>query len=453
MIERTLCGVLVGREAELATLEDALIDAAQGDGKFVAISGEAGIGKSRLATAVRQRALRLGYVVTWGGCAAMDLAVPYLPFLEAIGKELSRADLGEVTERLGSLASDLAALFPQLHPEPVLAGRREPDKGRLFEAMIILLGALARGSPLLLIIEDLHWADPASRELVEYLARRVSSLPLLIVVTYRSDELSRGHPLMPMIRGWRQGQLATTLELSPLTPGECAAMAAEIFKDETSDEFRDYLFEQSEGSPFALEEFLKEAIDSGAIFLTDHGWNRKAIDQLPLPRAVADVILARVERLDDEVVGVLQSAAVLGRSFAYDVLTAATGLPVHTVRRAVETAVSAQLLEPDPAMRAGFRFRHALTRSAVYEAILSPTREALHLGTARALRSAGAPAAEIAHHLLSAGQEAEALPECVRAAEDAMAALAWPTAAAFYEKVLARVSDGAERSRLLLRTR
>ena len=168
-------------------------------------------------------------------------------------------------------------------------------------------------------------------------------------------------------------------------------MSQAILDDEVSEEFRDYIHDRTEGSPLALEEMLREAIDRGDIFRSARGWDRKPLTQLRIPRAVAEVVLLRLDRLDEQKTSVLSAASVLGRSFSYGALAAITALINSTVRGALEELVKDQMLEPDADVRGSFRFRHALIQEAVYDQILSPHRDDLHLRVAGVLRDANAP--------------------------------------------------------------
>ena len=451
--ERTLCPILVGRRHELSALDDALLDAARGDGRLVALAGDAGIGKSRLAQETQRRAARLGFSVLRGACAATDLGIPYLPFVEAATNELAHADAGRVRERLGAGGAGLAGLFPDLARE---SGRRlddTPDSGKLnlFESFVGLFSTLAGSRPLLLVVEDLHWADPSTRELVDYLAHRISSLPLVLLTTLRTDELVRRDPLLAMVHGWRRSDLAEVLDIPPLTGAEVGRMSQAIFDDEVSNEFRDYLFERTEGSPLALEEMLREAIDRGDIFRSEAGWDRKPIARFRLPRAVSEAVLLRADRLSPVEVRVLEGAAVIGRSFTYDVLAAITDLAEDLVSSAVEELVIQQFLEADAELRGRFRFRHALIQEAIYDQILSPRREKLHLHTAEALRDASAPAMEVGSHLLLGGRTSAAVPLLLSAADDAMSNHAAASAVELYQRVMPHVTDPKQRGRLLER--
>jgi predicted ATPase len=207
-MERVLCPILIGRDEELSRLEDALLSANNGEGQVVLVAGDAGMGKTRLASELGERALRQGMSVLLGGCSEAQLALPYLPFLEAVGNHLAASDLETVRERLGPVRRELAHLFPQLEPEAV-APDVESTQGRfrLFEAMLALLRIPAEETGLLVVIEDLHWADASTRELLEYLTRRLPSSRILVLGTYRREELNRRHPLLPMIQNWAAGEL------------------------------------------------------------------------------------------------------------------------------------------------------------------------------------------------------------------------------------------------------
>src|SRR5579872_5170521 len=349
----------------MSLLEDALLAALRGDGGVVVVGGDAGMGKSRLVAELRQRAVRLGSAVMSGACSEAELSLPYLPFLEAIGNHLSTQDLAALRERLGSAADELAQLFPQMGRSQPAGGDPMQAKLRLFEAMLLLLADAARGRGLLLILEDLHWADPATRELIDYATRRLRSTNVLVLATYRTDELHRKHALLPTIQGWRRSGQAQLIEIGPLRPQGVKAMVMSIFDEaDLSDEFRDFMFQRSEGNPFVIEEMLRDAIDRGDIFRTDMGWDRKAVRDMRMPRTVRDTILARLESLNPEQVEVLSAASALGQTFDVPTLVAVTGRGSGEVLSALEACVTHQLLE-DADVSGRYCFRHALTREAV----------------------------------------------------------------------------------------
>jgi predicted ATPase/class 3 adenylate cyclase len=452
-LARVVSPELVGREAEISVLEDALLAALRGDGGVVIVGGEAGMGKTRLVNDLAARARRLGCVVLSGACSEAELSLPYLPFLEAIGNRLAKENLDELRSRLGSAADELAQLFPQMGRPAAIGGDATTAKLRLFESMLLLLRDAARTRALLLILEDLQWADPATRELLDYGTRRLRLTNVLVLATYRTDEMHRKHALLPTIQGWRRSGQAELIELSPLDSKAMAAMVCAIFEESTiTDEFRDFLHERSEGNPFVAEEMLRDAIDRGDIFRSDTGWDRKALGEMRIPRTVRDTILHRLERLSAEEVAVLSAASVIGRSFDLATVAAVTGISTEQVHSAVETCVTFQLLEEDDQGAARYQFRHALTREAVYEDMVVPRRQHLHGRVADVLESRPDSAAvDLAHHLLLAGRFDQAVVMCVAAAEDALRTRAYSDAAALFERAAPHVKDGVERGRLLCR--
>src|SRR5919199_877524 len=439
MLERALCPTLVGRDEQLFALEDALLAAHRGESRFVALGGEAGMGKTRLARELATRARRLDWQVLWGACSEAELPLPYLPLVEALGNYLSGDDVERLGRQLGAARLELAQLFPQLggdEPPPSL-GDPAQAKLRLFEAVVALLAIPAREHGLLLVVEDVHWADSATRELLDHLARRLTGMRALVLVTYRSDELDRRHPLAPLLQTWRRSSVAETVTLSPLDRGEIAEMIATILDADTiGPEFRDLMHLRTEGNPFVLEEMLKEAIDRGDVVHTDHGWKPRRLEELRIPETVRDTILLRFARLDPADVEILQAAAVLGRTFDYATLVAVAAVPDTAVHAALAVGVQQQLLEEVDAARATYRWRHALTQEAVADEIVLPRRQQIHSRAADVLAAAGAEALEVARHLLRAARFDEAGPKCAEALE-------------LLDHALPHVRDPLARARLL----
>ncbi len=442
---------MVGRESEVSLLEDALLSALRGDGGVVIVGGEAGMGKTRLVTDLAAEARRLGCVVVSGACSEAELSLPYLPFLEAIGNHLETVNLEQTRARLGQAADELAQLFPQMGRPSAVGGDASQAKLRLFESILLLLRDAARSRALLLVLEDLQWADPATRELLDYATRRLRSTNVLMVATYRTDEMHRKHALLPTIQGWRRSGQAQLIELQPLSATAVSDMICAIFEEAAiSDEFRDFLHERAEGNPFVIEEMLRDAIDRGDVFHTEFGWDRKAVGEMRIPHTVRDTILHRLERLRREEIDTLAAASVMGRSFDLETLAAVMRMDEQAVLSAMELCVTLQLLEEDDRTSGRYRFRHALTREAVYEDMVVPRRQQLHARVAEVLESHPDTApVDLAHHLLMAGKYEEAVVRCVAAAKDAIAARAYSDAAALFERAAPHVKDPVERGRLL----
>ncbi|HEY8798025.1 MAG TPA: AAA family ATPase [Candidatus Dormibacteraeota bacterium] len=452
-VVRALCPVLVGRERELTDLEDALLAAMGGEGRLVLLTGDAGMGKTRLATEIGDRASGIGATVLNGGCSEADLALPYLPFLEALGNYVAQVDLKALRHQLGDSAAELGNLFPRLgRGVPSESGEPAQAKLRFFEAILHLLEVIAGDSGLLLVVEDLHRADASTRELLDYLARRLLPARVLVLGTYRTEEIGRMHPLLANIQGWRRSGLAQLVELKPLDADAVAGMVEAILDAPLHADTGVFLHERCEGNPFVLEEFLKESIDRGDIFRTDRGWERKELNEFRLPETVRETILLRLDRLAVDQVRMLRAASVLGDSFHESTLMAVADQDLATIQEALRACIQQQLVQERADSTAHYRFRHALTREAVYEDLVSTERQEFHGRAADALGGRpGSSAVDIANHLFAAGRPEEAVPLCLEAARQAQETWAVVDAAELYETALPHVHDPLPRAEVLQR--
>jgi class 3 adenylate cyclase len=444
--------VLVSRDEQLASLEDAFLEARRGRGRLVVLSGEAGIGKTRLAMELARQARRLGSAVLWGSCSEAELSLPYLPLVEAVGNYLGTNDAGALGERLGPAGRELSQLWPQFGDgrPPEAAADPGQAKLRLFEAIVSLLAIPAADGGLLLVIEDVHWADESSRELLDHIARRLSGLRALVVVTCRSDELNRRHPLVPTLRGWRRSGLAEVIELGPLPEVGVGQMVSAIMaSDEVEPELLELLYERTEGNPFFIEEMLTEAACSLApgVEIT-----RAALDALGIPETVRDTIVQRLARLDPSHAEILEVAAVMGRAFSYPTLLAVSEADKGVVQAALAAAVGLQLIEEHADGQGRYRWRHALTEEAIHDEVVTPRRQEIHSRTADVLAADEAvPAIEVANHLLWAGRFEEAVPLCLRSAEEAERSAAFREAASLLERALPHINDPGGRGMVVCR--
>lgn len=449
---RALCPVLIGRAAEWRQLEERVQQIGKAGG-LILVGGEAGLGKTRLAEELHERAVESGLQIMWGGCSEAELTLPYLPIAEAIGNFLERVDTTSVRKRLGSMASELAHLFPQLGGDARPGDSGDPGQARLrlFESILALLRIAAEPRGLLLVVEDVHWADASTRELLDYLSRRIQLDKILVLLTYRHDEVRPGHPLATHLKAWDRSGIAGRVDLRPLAASDVGAMVGAIFNSPIiSEEFRDLLHARSEGNPFVLEEMLKTALDRGDIYHTEGGWERKTLTDLQISPTLRDAILARVNRLDLEDAEIIRMAAVIGQSFSYASLVAASGLTDDKISSALRHSVEQQLLEPEDSNQ--FRFRHALTQEAIYLDLLAPERERRHALAAAALQSLpGTSAADIANHLVLAHRWNDAVPMLIQAAEEAEKRRGFHEAAELYNRALPHVEDPLLRARLKCR--
>jgi class 3 adenylate cyclase len=447
-----LGSVLVRRDDQLATLEDALLEARRGHGGLVVLAGEAGIGKTRLATELSRQARRLESAVLWGACSEAELSLPYLPFVEAIGNYLADQDVDQLSARLGPTSGELSQLFPQFQSARRAAPTSDPGQAklRLFEAIVALLALPAADQTLLLVVEDVHWADDSSRELLDHIARRLAGIRALALVTYRSDELHRRHPFVPTLRAWRRSGVAQIVELDPLPKAGIAEMLASITEtDHVEPDLVDLLYERTEGNPFFVEEMLSEAACS---LPPGSEITRASLGGVGIPETVRDTILQRLARLDPAHVEILEVAAVMGRTFTYETLLAVSEKTEDVVQGALGAAVGVQLLEEHPQLPGHYRWRHALTEESIHDEVVSPRRQAIHSRAADVLAADGSyPAIDIANHLLWAGRFDEAVPICLESAEQAERTTAFREAASLLERALPHIDDPLEHSRVVCR--
>jgi DNA-binding CsgD family transcriptional regulator len=414
----------------LSVVEAALARTRDGSGSVVFVGGEAGIGKTRLISELAGRAEHDGMTVVVGECLPLgDGELPYAPVVGALRSLVAHREGSELEAMLGSGREELSALLPEL-PSGRDAVASPPvgegSQARLFEQVLALLAAAARAGPLVLVLEDFQWADRSTCDLLAFLIRATRRERIALIISYRSDELRRGHPLRHCMLGLERTGRAIRVELAPFTRSELREQVAAILDEPPPSLLVDRLLERSEGNPFFTEELLASS--------------REPCE--PLPDSLRDTLLARVESQSTVVREVLQIAAVTGRTVDHALLAAVAELAEEHLNAALREAVESYLLVPDCA-RAGYSFRHALLREAIYSDLLPGERRNLHLRLAQTLsaqpalagaRAAGA--AELAHHWYSAGELPAALAALVSAGTAAEDLYAVGEAWLHYERAL-----------------
>ncbi|WP_147432005.1 helix-turn-helix transcriptional regulator [Motilibacter peucedani] len=418
---RLLSPVFAGRRGELAALDAALADAAAGQPRVALVSGEAGIGKSRLVEEVSTRAAARGFRVLSGGCVELgEDGVAFAPVVAALRALLRQAG----PELLGPDRGWLARLLPELGPaadEPVAGTAGDLGRGRLFEGLLALTERLAAERPLLLVVEDLHWADRSTRDLLAYLVRMTPAGRLLLVLTYRTDELRRGHRLRPWLAEVDRLRGVLRVDLGRLSRGEVGEQLAGILSAGVPPQTVDTVFDRSEGNPFFVEELSC------------------CPDQVP--ESLRDLLLARVEALSPAAQRVVRLAAAGGRVIDHLLLAAVSDLDEDDLLEAVREAVSANVLVVDSATQA-YSFRHSLVREAVHDDVLPGENGRLHRRYAEELERDPAlvaperSAAVLAHHWESAHEPGRALPSLLVAAEQAAAQYAYAEQLRLLERAL-----------------
>lgn len=374
------------------------------------VAGEAGIGKTRLVSELADRARRAGAVVLSGRCIDLvGTGMPYLAFVDAfrpLGGSTLRQDWPAGFGNLSGPVSDAAERNGVVAVERDAADHRL----RLFEEVRATLDGLGAGAPLVLVLEDVHWADTSTLDLVSFLAHAIGDSSILMLVTYRSDEARPHDVLSRLATGLLRARVATTVELGPLPRDELGVLLEQRAERAVPVDLAEAIYGRSGGNPFFAEELLAAAVRG----------------EQALPGVVRDALLQRVAGLDDGSRTVVRVAAAAGREVAYRLLVVVVGMSEPLLRRALRQAVDHHVLVAEQATGT-FRFRHALLAEAVYATLLPGEREDLHGRLATALSeeprlgTVSAVAGELAQHWVAAGRPVEALAACMRAAQDAEA--------------------------------
>lgn len=423
--------ILIGRAADLARLAARFDEATRGvSASTVLVLGEAGVGKSRLVGELARRVRAAGGRALVGAAMEIDEQnLPYVPFLEALRPVVEAALDGDpgAEEAIARARPDLARLFPQLGPE----GTRADDalaQTRLFGQVLGVLGRLGAMQPVVLVIEDLQWADRSTRDLVAFLGRTLHSARVMLVVTIRSDELHARHPLVPMLAELSRLERVHRVELHRFTREEHDAQVTAILGRRPSADLLAQTYARSDGNPFYTEELLASGGDTVA-----------------LSSSLREMLLARVRHLGERTRRLLRGVSV-GWAVTHPLLEAVAGLPPDELLESLREAVDHSILETDPAS-GRYRFRHPLIAEAVYEDMLPGERIRLHAAYAEALEahprlgdaSPARAAAELANHWVRAGQERRALPALVAAARAARSGFAHAEAFGALDRALAVV--------------
>ncbi|MFC0533906.1 helix-turn-helix transcriptional regulator [Phytohabitans kaempferiae] len=433
MTARATSSVLVGRDADLAALRDALKRARGEESTTVLLGGEAGIGKTRLVEEFRRLALGEGVRVLTGQCVELgEEGLPFAPFVAAL-RDLLRRD-GPVA--FDGHEHEFARLLPELGPAGP-EGLVDANRGYLFELVAGLFGRLARERPLVLLIEDLHWADRSTRDLIAFLIRSARTAQALLICTFRSDELHRGHPLRPFLAELDRARGVERLDLDRLDRDGTMEILTDLLGAEPRPKLVDNIYQRSQGNPFFVEELAASSDPDGCA---------------DLPDTLRDLLLARIDQLPDPAQRVLRLAAAGGNRIGHDLLVAVAEVSDHDLEDALRKAVAAQLLVAD--LDGGYEFRHALVREAVHEDALPGERARLHARYAAAIEGrpqlvgADRAPAEIAHHWHAAHDHPRALTSAWAAATAAGKRYAYAEKSRLLERVLElweQVPDAAER--------
>jgi DNA-binding SARP family transcriptional activator len=451
---------LVGRAAELDALEECWAESVTGARRLVLVAGESGIGKTRLAAELGRRAHDDGALVLYGRFDEEALA-PYQAVVEMVRGWSAGASLEPLRERMGIRAADLGILFGEFGPPPVEHGDTVPThpagydadarRMRLFDAVAALLGEVGTTAPLVIVFDDLHWADRPTLQLLKHLVRSPQPRRVLLLGTYRDGELEPGHPLLELIAGVRRENLLAHVELGGLAETEVAELVAALGVPAAEPAFVHALHGETEGNPFFIEEVVRHLREG------DHDLRADvSLTEAGVPDGVREVTARRLRRLCADSRQALQVASVIGREFDYDVLEAVAPLDDEALISALEEGVEARVLrESGPIGR--YAFTHALVRATLYDGLSQLRRARLHGRVGEAIeRLRGADLdphlPQLAHHFAQAApveQPERAIDFALAAARRADRLLAWEEAAQHYRAALrAREVAGAHDDRV-----
>jgi DNA-binding CsgD family transcriptional regulator/tetratricopeptide (TPR) repeat protein len=429
---------LVGRDAELRELVSLLgvtPDPTGATGAAVLLAGDAGVGKTRLLTELRDVAVADGWQVVAGHCLDFgDSALPYLPFSEVLGRLAT--ELPDVVDTVAGRHPALARLQPGrrvlasapqgggLPTDTASVDGSTLERADLFEAVHALLDAAAEKAPLLVVVEDTHWADQSTRDLLSFLFTRPFLGPVAVVASYRSDDLHRRHPLRTQVAEWARLQGVERLQLQPLSAPDVRSLIHELHPEPLPEREVTGIVDRAEGNAFFVEELVGAASGPGR-------W---------VPEELADVLLVRLDQLGDDARQVVRAASVAGRRVSHELLHEVAGLPEARLEDGVRGAVERNVLV---AHERHYRFRHALLGEAVYDDLLPGERVRLHAAYVAALRDGRATgtAAELARHARLANDLDTALTASVRAGQEASNVGGPDEAAYHFQQALELLAD------------
>lgn len=435
MASRVSSPVVIGRDHERNVLEDVLARAAAGDGAgVVLVAGEAGIGKTRVLDEASAVAADEGFLVLHGGCVSLgsDEGLPFAPIAEALRGVVTSVPADVLAPMLDASTDELASLVPQLSgPLPPASGGARPDwaQTRILEGLLALLDRLGAWRPVLLVVEDLHWADRSTREVLAFLARTLRTERVVLAASYRTDELHRRHPLRAWLAETERLARVVRVPLAPLAGDEVETLVRELLGADADAPQVEAVARRSAGNPF----FAEELVASGVTRKTDR-----------LPDTLRDLLLVRIHALPEVAQDVLGAAAIAGVRVDEPLLLAASGLDERALDTGLREALGARLLVEPEAGGDRFSFRHALVQEAVYADVLPKTRRAMHERCARHLDALPVPPgaagashlSAIAHHATAAFDLPRALRGWVEAARANAAVYALAEAADAFARAI-----------------
>jgi predicted ATPase/DNA-binding CsgD family transcriptional regulator len=449
---------LIGRQRERALLSGAWEEAEGGHPAVVLVTGEPGIGKTRLLEDLAVRAAQESALVLRGGASEAEGMPPYLPFLEAFGPYIRAAPPDVLRAQVGPMAPVLVTIFPELsvalgdlpqtYPLPA-----EQSRLRLFEAVGSFLCAIADVQPVLLLLDDLQWIDTVSVDLLTYVVRHQPSARLLVLGAQREGGTESNPALARAVAELNRLRLLETIAIGPLAAEVVTALASDLLGAPADPAIGRLLFAQSEGNPFFAEELIRVWVETGALVHDDAGWTLGTTTLPSLPPGLASAVRARLAHLPPDVREILRAAAIIGRRFDPWLLADAAGLEPESVEQHLHhatTAVLVRLIEPDL-----YAFSHDKIRECLYQELSTLQRRRLHGFIGRVLETQNEPGsvqrlAELAFHFAGSGDRERGATYAQLAAEHALATYAFEEATSHFQTALDLIDVSDTRSGELL---
>ncbi len=425
-VRGSLSDLLVGRAREQTLLRNALAEAIEGHGRLILIGGEAGIGKTALAEAICREASEGGALTLIGRCYDLTETPPYGPWIELFGRYQPR---------------DGSPPLPESFARRGMVGK-VTGQAALFAQVQDFLATLAATRPVVLLLDDLQWADPASLDLIRVVARTVADLPLLLLTTYRSDELAHDRAFAQVLPTLARESSALRLDLRQLELGDVRALVAARYDlaDVDAARLATHLSARADGNPFFMGELLRTLEEDRVLRETEGQWAVGDLTRTHVPLLIRQVIEGRLAHFDDEARRLLGIAAIIGQEISLHLWATVAEAEDAALIPTIERAVAARLLEETPD-RIGLRFVHALIRETLYEGTPLLTRRTWHRRAGEALAAHADPEPDAVANHFSRGADERAVAWLTRAGERAYRAYAFLTAAARFEAALRAMGE------------
>jgi len=442
----------VGREAERAVLRRLLERTLGGEGGVAMIGGALGVGKTRIAAEFAVEAAKRGFITLVGSCYDRENSLPFNPFVEILESAMAqspsqqafRAALGDDAAEMARLMPQLRRLFPDIPPPLEIS----PEQSRriLFNAVVELLGRTAATGPMLLLLEDLHWADEGTLSLLNHIARAISRMPVLMVGTFRDNEIDPAGPFARTLDELLRIHMLERISLRGLPQHAVAEMIEALSGKEPPPKVVSLIYSGTDGNPFFVEELFRHLVERGKL-IDEAGRFREDLDlaEIDVPQSLRLVIGRRLARLSEDARKILAPAAVIGRSFTFELLEASSNTSADSLLDQVEEAEKAGLIYSTLGYpEVSFQFSHELIRQAVLSELSAPRRQRLHLNVVVGIERVHANALEdhagdLAHHLLQAGRAADAdktVQQLAIAAQQALKQSAYEGALRYFQNAL-----------------